>query len=104
MTTTTTNADTTLVTEAECDARLFPCPAGADYPAQTGVHLEPLPTGLPTMADPCAGVPSNAWCPSGGSSGSASGAPVGRHGGGSDGHAGTIVAVGYLRAEGPVQA
>jgi len=103
VTTTTTNADNTLVSQAECDARLFPCPAGSNYPAQTGVHLEPLPEGLPTMANPCAGVPSNAWCPSGGSNGSASGTPAGRHGGGADGHGGSTVAAGYLRSEGAAQ-
>ena len=70
MTTTTTNTDNTLLAQVECDSRLAPCPAGAHYPAQTGVQLAPLPQGLPTMANPCAGVPSNAWCPSGGSAGS----------------------------------
>ena len=99
VTTTTTNGDTTLVAQAECDARLFPCPAGSNYPAQTGVHLQALPQGLPTMANPCAGVPSNAWCPSGGSNRSASGTPVGRHGGGADGHARSTAAAGYLRSE-----
>ena len=66
VTTTTTNGDNTLVAQVECDSRLAPCPAGANYPPQTGVQLAALPKGLPTMADPCAGVPSNAWCPSGG--------------------------------------
>ena len=59
---------------------LAPCPAGANYPPQTGVHLAPLPQGLPTMTNPCAGVPSNAWCPSGGSAGSSLPSPSGRHG------------------------
>jgi hypothetical protein len=68
----TTNLDGALVTEVECDAGLAPCPAGSQYPPKTGVHLEPLPHGLPTMADPCAGVPSNAWCTSGSSVGSTS--------------------------------
>ncbi len=103
VTTTTTNGDTTLVAQAECDARLFSCPAGSNYPAQTGVHLQALPQGLPTMANPCAGVPSNAWCPSGGSSRSASGTPAGRHGGGADGHARSTAAAGYLRSEGAAQ-
>ena len=62
---TTTNLYGALVTQVECDTGLASCPAGTQYPAKTGVHLEPLPRGLPTMADPCAGVPSNAWCPSG---------------------------------------
>jgi hypothetical protein len=59
------NLDDTLVTQVECDTRLAPCPAGANYPPQTGVQLERFPEGLPTMADPCAGVPANAWCTSG---------------------------------------
>ena len=77
VTTTTTNTDGTLVAQVECDSRLAACPAGANYPPQTGVHLAPLPHGLPTMADPCAGVPANAWCPSGGSTGSSLGRPGG---------------------------
>ena len=78
VTTTTTNADNTLLAQVECDSRLAPCPAGANYPAQTGVRLAPLPRGLPTMANPSAGVPSNAWCPSGGSAGSSLPSPPGR--------------------------
>jgi hypothetical protein len=74
--TTSTSLDGALVTQVECDAGLAPCPVGAKYPAQTGVHLERLPRGLPTMADPCAGVPSNAWC----AAGSSMGTPT-RHGG-----------------------
>jgi hypothetical protein len=27
--------------------------------------MKPLPSNLPTMPDPCTGVPANAWCPSG---------------------------------------
>jgi hypothetical protein len=90
VTTTTTNGDSTLVTQVECDARLFPCPPGSRYPPQTGVHLEPLPKGLPTMADPCAGVPANEWCSSGGSS---LGTPPSRHGKGHHGGAGAAVAM-----------
>jgi hypothetical protein len=60
---TSTNTDSALVSQVECDARLAACPAGAKYPPQTGVHLEPMPRSLPTMPDPCAGVPSNSWCP-----------------------------------------
>ena len=36
---------------------------GAD--ARTGVVMHPLPKGIPTMPNPCAGVPANAWCPAG---------------------------------------
>ena len=60
-----TNLDGALVTQVECDSGLASCPPGTQYPAKTGVHLEPFPHGLPTMANPCAGVPSNAWCTSG---------------------------------------
>jgi hypothetical protein len=74
VTTTATNTDSTLVSQVECDSRMTPCPAGSNYPPQTGVRLAPLPTGLPTMSDPCSGVPQNAWCPSAGSAGSSLGA------------------------------
>jgi hypothetical protein len=72
VTTTTTNADANLLAQVECDTGLggSSCPPGAHYPAKNGVQLEPLPKGLPTMHDPCAGVPSNPWCPSGGGGGS----------------------------------
>jgi hypothetical protein len=66
---TATNLDNALVTQVECDSGLGSCPAGTHYPAKAGVHLEPLPHGLPTMSDPCAGVPSNAWCTAGSSLG-----------------------------------
>jgi hypothetical protein len=70
VTSTSTNSDTTLLAQVECDTRLATCPPGATYPPQTGVHLAPLPAGLPTMAKPCSGVPTNAWCPASGSAGS----------------------------------
>jgi hypothetical protein len=73
---TATNLDDTLVTQVECDSRLAPCPAGANYPAQTGVRLEPFPRGLPTMPNPCAGVPTNSWCSSGRPVGSSLGGPA----------------------------
>jgi hypothetical protein len=97
VTTTATNLEGTLVSQVECDSRLAPCPAGANYPSQTGVQLEPFKTGLPTMADPCSGVPANAWCPSGGS-GSSLGQP-GRPGGGHGAPLGAAPAA-YLRARG----
>ena len=76
VTSTSTYLDSALLSQVECDTRLAPCPAGAKYPAQTGVHLEPMPRGLPTMADPCAGVPSNEWCAASSSIGGTT-----RHGG-----------------------
>jgi hypothetical protein len=33
------------------------------YPQLTGVIVHPLPSNLPTMPNPCVGVPANAWCP-----------------------------------------
>jgi hypothetical protein len=90
-----TNLDGALVTQVECDSGLASCPAGTHYPAKTGVHLEPLPRGLPTMPDPCAGVPSNAWCVPGSSM-----AGTTRHGGHGGPVASARVAAGaaYLRA------
>ena len=54
-----------LFAEVLCDA--FGPDSGAcqpqdDYPRQTRVTLLPIPS-LPGMADPCAGVPANSWCP-----------------------------------------
>jgi hypothetical protein len=54
-----------LFAEVLCDA--FGPGSGAcsphdRYPRQTGVDLLPVPA-LPGMPDPCAGVPTNAWCP-----------------------------------------
>lgn len=44
---------------------LGPCPSqpGQEYPRTTRVVMPPLPRGLPTMPNPCAGVPANAFCP-----------------------------------------
>ncbi len=96
VTTTTTNLDSTLVSQVECDSRLAACPAGSSYPPQTGVRLAPLPTGLPTMANPCAGVPSNPWCPSGAASGSSLGAGPGRHGHGTAPTGAPAVSMGFV--------
>jgi hypothetical protein len=40
---------------------LGPCPPGSHYPKPTAVVMTPLPH-LPTMPDPCAGVPRNGFC------------------------------------------
>jgi hypothetical protein len=98
VTTTSTNLEGTLVTQVECDSRLAACPAGSNYPPQTGVTLAPLPQALPTMADPCAGVPSNAWCPS--SSGTSGGASVQVPGTPHDGHRPGTVGLAYRRVQG----
>ncbi len=54
--------------QAICDSQVFgpdtPCLAGGSYPRRTKVVMHPLPTRqLPTMPNPCAGVPANPWCP-----------------------------------------
>jgi hypothetical protein len=53
-----------LFAQVLCDTGLAACPPGAKYPKPNGtVVLKALPLGLPTMPNPCAGVPANAWCP-----------------------------------------
>jgi len=54
---------TNLFNQVVCDAGLGTCPAGSHYPGRGTVKLSAVPTKkLPTMPNPCAGVPSNAWC------------------------------------------
>ncbi len=53
-----------LLEQVLCDTGFGTCPAGAHYPPTTGVQLERFPQGLPTMPDPCRGVPANPWCKS----------------------------------------
>jgi len=54
-----------------CDTQLVgtPCTPGSHYPRRTRVVMHPLPKNLPTMPNPCAGVPANPWCPARGSGG-----------------------------------
>ena len=55
-----------LAAEALCATQLVaPCPnlPGANYPRTTQVQIS-MPPPQPSMPDPCAGVPSNPWCPS----------------------------------------
>jgi hypothetical protein len=40
---------------------LGPCPPGSHYPKPAAIVMAPLPH-LPTMPDPCAGVPRNGFC------------------------------------------
>ncbi len=60
--------------EVLCDSQVSltagaqpPCAPGDNYPRETQINngLHPLPPAsrLPTMANPCAGVPANPWCP-----------------------------------------
>src|SRR5215472_15813902 len=64
VTTTAGNTGGPLFPEVLCDTGLAPCPPGSHYPKPNGtVILKPLPIGLPTMPNPCAGAPANRWCP-----------------------------------------
>jgi len=64
-TTTAANTGGPLLAQVLCDTGFAGCPAGAKYPQATGVVLHPVPKGLPSMPNPCRGVPANAWCPGG---------------------------------------
>jgi hypothetical protein len=61
------NLNIPFVDEVLCDSGLnvppFGCQPGDHYPHRTRVILHPLPKGLKTMPNPCAGVPANPWCP-----------------------------------------
>jgi hypothetical protein len=60
------NSGGQLFPQVLCDTGLSTCPPGTHYPKPNGtVVLKRLPIGLPTMPNPCAGVPSNPWCPNG---------------------------------------
>jgi len=57
-----------LTAELLCNTLIFGsgfCLAGDTYPRPGTVTLKPLPPNLPTMANPCQGVPNNAWCAGG---------------------------------------
>ncbi len=60
------NTDQTVILQLECDALLLTGAAcsSAHYPQATNVVMHPLPA-LASMPNPCAGVPTNLWCPSG---------------------------------------
>jgi len=56
----------TLGGEVLCDSGLLGsgyCLSTDTYPLATTVTMHPLPSSLPTMPNPCVGVPANAWCP-----------------------------------------
>jgi len=60
------NTDQTLLLQVECDAGLLTgslC-STAHYPQATAVVMHPLPK-LASMPNPCAGTPTNRWCPKG---------------------------------------
>ena len=54
-----------LLAQVLCDTGFGTCPPGSRYPASTAVVMHPLPSDLPSMPNPCAGVPDNVWCPRG---------------------------------------
>jgi len=64
---TTTSAVTggALLGQVLCDTGNGPCGSDMVYPQTTAVTMHPLPKGLPSMPDPCKGVPDNAWCSGG---------------------------------------
>ena len=63
--TTASNTGGALLDQVLCDTHVGSCPAGAKYPAPTGVLMHPLPNDLASMPNPCQGVPKSAWCPNG---------------------------------------
>ena len=65
VTTTAPNTGGPLLAQVLCDFGSAPCGSDMVYPQRTGVIMHPLPKGLPTMSDPCSGVPDNAWCSAG---------------------------------------
>jgi hypothetical protein len=62
------NANLPFFTQVGCDSQVsvaglpFPCLPGTQYPRRTQIVMHPLPPGLPTMPNPCAGTPANPWC------------------------------------------
>jgi hypothetical protein len=56
------NTGGALLGQVLCDTGYGACPAGSTYPQLTVITMHPLPVDLPSMPDPCRGVPANAWC------------------------------------------
>ena len=59
------NTGGALLGQVLCDTGFGTCPAGSRYPQLTVITMHPLPANLPSMPNPCLGVPDNAWCPGG---------------------------------------
>jgi hypothetical protein len=60
---TTAAQEGALLAQVACDTGTLPCGTGMNYPKiTTNVVMRPLPSNLPSMPDPCNGVPSNPWC------------------------------------------
>jgi hypothetical protein len=62
------NFNLPFLAEVACDSQTSiaglaaPCLPGAKYPRRARVVMHPLPAGLQTMPNPCAGVAANPWC------------------------------------------
>jgi hypothetical protein len=59
------NTGGALLGQVLCDTGFGTCPAGSQYPQLTVISMHPVPATLPSMPNPCQGVPDNAWCPGG---------------------------------------
>ena len=63
------NLNIPFLNETVCDTQAkvppFGCKPTDHYPRRTHVVMRPLPSGLRTMPNPCAGVPNNPWCRTG---------------------------------------
>jgi hypothetical protein len=63
------NMNAPFLGEVLCDSQVSltpgtpPASPTGQYPRRTKVEIHALPSNLPTMPDPCAGVPHNPWCP-----------------------------------------
>ena len=63
------NLDTSFLGELLCNTGVSlsafpdPCSSTDNYPRQTKVVMHPVPEKLASMPNPCAGVPTNPWCP-----------------------------------------
>jgi hypothetical protein len=81
------NTGGALFAQVLCDTGFGACTSSMHYPKVTGkVIMKPLPSGLPTMPNPCAGVPANPWCPARSGGGGGGWGPV----------SGSAVALGLL--------
>jgi hypothetical protein len=60
------NLNVPFLNEVLCDSAInvppFGCQTGDHYPHRTKIVMHALPKGLPTMPNPCKGVPANPWC------------------------------------------
>jgi hypothetical protein len=59
------NVGGALLAQVLCDTGFGTCPAGSRYPQLGAIVMHPLPPALPSMPNPCQGVPANPWCPGG---------------------------------------